>query len=163
MGGLLKQLDPYQHPRTTGAGVTSAPLLDDGWMDFAAHGTPDDNVGSIEHQLYAVPFVNLDFGREDGDTAAFRRRLWNATMDGQYPTYAGSGPGAKQMTVWFDFMSDTRHWELEPYFDVDGGRALALERHGVRGLRGPTWPGGTGGGETRLRRLLGEIPSMARW
>jgi hypothetical protein len=31
------------------------------------------------------------------------------------------------MTVWFDFMSGTRHWELEPYFDVDGGRALALE------------------------------------
>jgi hypothetical protein len=30
------------------------------------------------------------------------------------------------MTVWFDFMSETRHWDLEPYFDVDGGRALAL-------------------------------------
>jgi hypothetical protein len=24
-------------------------------------------------------------------------------------------------------MDDTRHWEIEPYFDVDGGRALALE------------------------------------
>jgi hypothetical protein len=132
IGGLLKELDPYQHPRTTGANVTSAPLLDDGWMDFAAHGTADDNVGAIEHQLFAVPFVNLDFGREDNDTAAFRRRLWNATMDGQYLTYANDGlgansPGAKQMTVWFDFMSDTRHWELEPYFDVDGGRAVALE------------------------------------
>src|SRR6202008_1681240 len=31
------------------------------------------------------------------------------------------------MTVWFDFMSGNRYWELEPYFDVDGGRALALE------------------------------------
>ena len=31
------------------------------------------------------------------------------------------------MTAWYDFFSDTRHWELEPYFDVDGGRALALE------------------------------------
>jgi hypothetical protein len=127
IGGLLKELDPYQHPRTTGASVTSAPLLDDGWMDFVAHGTPDDNVDAIEHQLYAVPFVNLDFGSEDSDTAAFRRRLWNATMDGQYLTYTGSGPGAKQMTVWFDFFSDTRYWELEPYFDVDGGRAVALE------------------------------------
>jgi hypothetical protein len=56
-------------------------------------------------------------------------------MDGQYPTYGNTGagaqsaalPGAKQMTVWFDFMSETRHWELEPYFDVDGGRAVALE------------------------------------
>ena len=32
------------------------------------------------------------------------------------------------MTIWYDFFSGTRHWELEPYFDVDGGRALALER-----------------------------------
>ena len=135
IGGLLKELDPYQHPRSTGASVTSAPLLDDGWMDFVAHGTSDDNVNAIEHQLYAVPFVNLDLGREDSDTAAFRRRLWNAIMDGQYVTYANSGsgaqdansPGAKQMTVWFDFFSDTRYWELEPYFDVDGGRAVALE------------------------------------
>src|SRR5437764_13537844 len=56
-------------------------------------------------------------------------------MNGQAVTYAntGSGPqylnaaGAKQMTVWSDFFADTRYWELEPYFDVDGGRALALE------------------------------------
>ncbi|MBZ5620662.1 MAG: DUF5060 domain-containing protein [Acidobacteriia bacterium] len=145
VGGLLKQLDPYQHPRTTGAHLTSTPLLDDGWMDFAAYGTPDDNLGAVEHQLYGVPFVNLDFGREDSgagksgpndlDANEFRHRLWNATMDGQYPTYTNSGagapyansPGAKAMTVWFDFMSDARHWELEPYFDVDGGRAVALE------------------------------------
>jgi hypothetical protein len=31
------------------------------------------------------------------------------------------------MTVWFDFFSGARHWEMEPYFDVDGGRAVALE------------------------------------
>jgi len=31
------------------------------------------------------------------------------------------------MKAWFDFMSGNRYWELEPYFDVDGGRAVALE------------------------------------
>jgi hypothetical protein len=31
------------------------------------------------------------------------------------------------MTAWFDFMAGNRYWELEPYFDVDGGRAIALE------------------------------------
>src|SRR5712691_3669212 len=31
------------------------------------------------------------------------------------------------MTVWNDFFADTRHWDLEPYHDVDGGRAVALE------------------------------------
>ena len=52
-------------------------------------------------------------------------------MNGQYPT-AKSDPkslessGAKAMAVWYDFMADTRYWELEPYFDLDGGRRLAL-------------------------------------
>jgi hypothetical protein len=64
-------------------------------------------------------------------------------MDGHYPTFANTGaaglsarpadaryldsPGARQMTVWYNFFQKTRHWELEPYFDVEGGRALALE------------------------------------
>src|SRR5260370_6787010 len=30
------------------------------------------------------------------------------------------------MTNWFELFADTRHWELEPYFDVDGARAIAL-------------------------------------
>ncbi|HYW45783.1 MAG TPA: DUF5060 domain-containing protein [Bryobacteraceae bacterium] len=145
IGTLLKQSDPYQHPRTAGARLTSTPLLDDKWMDFAAQGTADDQLGAIEHQIFPVPFVNVNLGREDSgagksgpgdvDAATFRHRLWNATMDGQYVTYANTGsgaayansPGAKAMTVWFEFLSATRHWELEPYFDVDGGRALALE------------------------------------
>jgi hypothetical protein len=133
IGAIIKELDPYQHPRTSGARVTSAPLLDDGWMNYAAYGTSDSNVNAIEHQLYPVPFVNLDFGAETADTAAFRRRLWNVTMDGQSPTHSASAglrpdsPGARQMSVWYDFFADTRYWELEPYFDVDGGRALALE------------------------------------
>jgi Domain of unknown function (DUF5060)/Protein of unknown function (DUF4038) len=151
IGAALKENDGYQHPRTSGAQATSAPLLDDGWMDFVADGPSGDEAGAIEHQLYPVPFVNLDFAREDSgagksspedvDTDTFRHKLWNATMDGQYATYANTGsyggravdarfadsPGARQMTVWFDFLSQTRHWELEPYFDVDGGRAVALE------------------------------------
>ncbi len=145
-GLVLKESDPYHHPRTSGARVTSAPLLDDGWMDFAAYGPgADDSAGAIEHQLYPAPFVNLDLGREDSlarqpedngiDAATLRHRLWNATMDGQYPTYENlrtgeeftDSPGARAMTAWFNFMSATRHWELEPYFDVDGGRAVALE------------------------------------
>jgi hypothetical protein len=145
IGGWLKDADPYQHPRTSGARVTSAPLLEDHWMDFVGYRTADDSIGAIEHQLYAVPFVNFEFGREDSgagksgpddvDANTFRHRLWNATMDGEYVSYANTGAGAqyansagaKQMTVWFDVLSDTRHWELEPYFDVDGGRAVALE------------------------------------
>jgi hypothetical protein len=121
-------------------------------MNYIVHDTSDDAIGSIEHQLYPVPFVNAGFAYEDSgggklatlsvDTDAFRKKLWNATMNGQYPTFGNTGTvggehpvnakfadsaGAKQMTAWTTFFADTRHWELEPYFDVDGGRALALE------------------------------------
>lgn len=145
IGKALKDMDGYHHPRSSGARITSAPMLDDGWEDFAAYGTADDNVAAVEHQLYPVPQVNLECGREDSgagksgpqdvDPASFRHHLWNATMDGQYVTYANTGsgsqylnsPGAKAMTAWWNTMAATRHWELEPYYDVDGGRALALE------------------------------------
>ncbi len=130
IGVAIKELDPYQHPRTSGAAMTSTPLLDDGWMTFAVQGNVNDSLGSIEHQLYPVPFVAManDAAAVDADT--LRRRLWNATMDGQYAGIANdaaNSAAAKAMTVWYDFLADTRHWELEPYFDVDGGRAVALE------------------------------------
>jgi len=129
LGGLLQKFDPYQHPRSTDAQTTSAPVLDDGWQNFVSYRSADDQVGAVEHQIYPVPFVNFDFVRADNaDGNTFRHRLWNATMNGQYPGGAGADPAAaKQMTAWFEFFVKTRHWELEPYFDVDGGRALALE------------------------------------
>ena len=80
-----------------------------------SYGTVDPNVGAVEHQLYGLPQLNT--------AVRSQRDLWNATMNGQYPA-SGAGP---YMTAWFDFMSGNRYWELEPYFDVDGGRALALE------------------------------------
>ena len=46
-------------------------------------------------------------------------------MDGEYPEFRGDNPAIAK--YWFDFMADSRHWELEPYFNLDGGRALALE------------------------------------
>jgi hypothetical protein len=84
-------------------------------MNLIAYGTPDEQIGAVEHQLYQNPAINTGIGSQ--------KDLWNATMNGQYPA---SGSGA-YMTAWFDFMSGNRYWELEPYFDVDGGRAVALE------------------------------------
>jgi hypothetical protein len=115
LGLDLKKLDPYQHPRSSNAKVTSAPLLADGWMNFVIEGAEDDVISAVEHQFYPVPFV--------GVTGA--KHLWNSTMNGEYPEFHGEG--AELCRYWFDFMSDTRHWELEPYFDVDGTRAVALE------------------------------------
>ncbi|MEO8126731.1 MAG: DUF5060 domain-containing protein [Bryobacteraceae bacterium] len=124
IGMTLKKFDPYQHPKTAGANVTSSPMAGDGWMDYIVYSSSDDQLGSIEHQLYAMPFVNAGIAVKDPD--ALRRQLWNTTMNGQYVGSIGVAE-PKQMTVWFEFFSDSRHWELEPYFDVDGGRAVALE------------------------------------
>lgn len=123
IGLLLRKADPYHHLVSTGAAVTSSPLHEDGWMDYITEGSTDDQLGAIDHQIYPTPFVNTSIAGRDADD--FRHRLWNATMDGQYPSALPGGE--KQMSVWFDFISNTRHWELEPYFDVDGGRAVALE------------------------------------
>lgn len=154
LGLLLKKHDPYNHPRTTHTTGTTGPLLADGWTTHLLYQSSDDALGAIEHQLYMVPQVNAEFGYEDSgagkshahhiDATTFRKRLWNATMNGQYPTFGNTGTyggrkfpvdakyldstGAKLMTYWYEFMANTRYWELEPYFYVDGGRALALIR-----------------------------------
>jgi hypothetical protein len=129
IGAALQEADPYRHPRTSGARITSSVLLDDKWANFAQHATTDGNVNAVERQLYPVPFVNVAVGRDTAsDTAAFRRQLWNATMDGGYVTCSAAGEAnARAAKAWSEFMDDTRYWELEPYFDVDGGRAVALE------------------------------------
>jgi len=114
-GTLLAKLDPYNHPRTSMADTSSSPLAGDQWMNLLSYGTADPNIGAVEHQFFAMPAVNTGIQSQ--------RDLWTATMNGQYPA-SGSG---KYMTVWFDFMSGNRYWELEPYFDVDGARAVALE------------------------------------
>ena len=152
LGLALKKLDPYGHPRTTHTTSTSAPLLSDEWMSYVTYQTSEVALGAVERQLFRAPFVNAEFGYEDSgagkshphhvDSDAFRRRLWEATMNGHYPAYGNTGtyggakfeidpryldsPGARAMTAWFDFFSRTRHWELQPFFEVDGGRSLAL-------------------------------------
>jgi hypothetical protein len=152
IGTLLKKFDPYNHPRSSHAVTTSGPLLPDGWMTHTIYQTSDNAVAGIERQLFPVPFVNAEFAYENSgagashkhhvDPETFRRLLWHSTMNGHYPYFGNTGtyggravqmdakfldsPGARAMTAWFDFMSRTRFWELEPFFEVDGGRGLAL-------------------------------------
>src|SRR5258706_506353 len=114
-GTLIRKLDGYRHPITTLAAGSSAAVLGDKWANLIDYGTSDPNVGAVEHQLFQLPAINSGIQSV--------RDLWNATMNGQYPA-SGSG---RYMTVWAEFMAGNRYWELEPYFDVDGGRAVALE------------------------------------
>jgi len=124
IGGYLNDLDAYHHPTSAGATVTSAPLFDDKWMKYITYHSADPQVGAIEHQIYPGPQVN-DFGGDDA--ATFRKRLWNAWMSGQYPEATiPNEEAARAMKVWYDFAAGTRHWDLEPFFDVDGGRGMYL-------------------------------------
>jgi len=135
MGLALKKSDPYAHPRSTVPAVTSSPLLQDNWMDHVLYQSADDQLGAIEHQLFSLPFVNANFGCEGSSVSAddIRHHLWNAAMNGQSPSYCRTAAtkelqtaSTKAMTAWFTLFNETRYWELEPYFDLDGGRAVAL-------------------------------------
>ncbi len=121
IGTLLKKEDPYNHPRSAGAAMTTSALAGDGWMDYINIGTDIRAVPAVEHQFLAIPFVNIAPAQSG---TAFRSQLWNATMDGQYPSIEGGDPAT--IKAWREFFERTRFWELEPYFDVDGGRAVAL-------------------------------------
>jgi len=127
IAGYLSAMDPYKHTRSTRTRQTSAPFADDGWLRYRSYQTADDQIGAVEQQVYQYPAVN-NFGAGVKDADTFRRRLWNATANGQYPaTELPNEQAAVQMKVWFEFMQTTRHWELEPFFDIENGRGLALE------------------------------------
>jgi hypothetical protein len=151
VGEYIKARDPYQHPRTTHTLSTTSPLARDGWLNYMLYQSSDNHLGAIEHQLYQLPRVNSEFGYENTgagashshhvDSDTFRKRLWNATMNGQYVTFGNTGtyggsfpadaqyadsPGAQAMKVWHDTMRRMRFWELEPYFEVSGARCVGL-------------------------------------
>ncbi len=123
----VANLDPYKHTRSSRASSSSGPLVDDGWLRYRSYQTSDDAIGAIDQQVYKFPSVN-NFAGDSPNADTFRRRLWNATMNGQYPdAVIPNEQCANEMKVWYEFMEGTRHWELEPYFDVENGRGLSLE------------------------------------
>jgi hypothetical protein len=128
VGALLAKYDPYRHPRTTDAQVSSSPLLPDGWMTFLVESSPHPEVGAVEHQFTSMPEIHVVTATQPDE---FRRELWNCTTNGEYPSisYASLRDNAnlKAIQVWARILADTRHWELEPFFDVSGGRAVGLE------------------------------------
>lgn len=123
----VRQFDSFDHPRSTDARTTSWPLAPDGWMNFITESYPKPSLGAVERQFTTLPEVHIV------RTAAqelFRHEVWNATTNAEYisVTYQALQDPAnvKVMQTWHGVMADTRHWEFEPYFDVDGARAAGL-------------------------------------
>jgi hypothetical protein len=129
LGAQLKRLDPYNHPRTARSRGSSSALAPDGWQDFFTYGAGYSTLVAVEHQMYLVPQVALIDGRLSEE--AFRKNLWNATMSGAYPVMTGpvapDSPNGRALAGWAGFMAGrVRHWDIEPYFDLDGARAIAI-------------------------------------
>jgi hypothetical protein len=140
LGSFLQKYDAFQHPRSTDARVSSYPLLSDGWMNYIIEASPHPEVAAVEHQFTQQPEVHTVNATEP---EAFRRELWNSTTNGEYPSVSYKSlrdeANVRAVQTWCRIMTDTRHWELEPYFDVDGARAVGLQE--VEYLAYATQPG----------------------
>ena len=103
-------------------------LLHDDWENYIIESSRTPQLAAVERQITTVPQIHVHPGR---GADAFRRELWLSTTNGEYPTMnyrASQNPAnVEAMRTWFKLMSDTRHWEFEPYFDVDGARAVGLD------------------------------------
>jgi Domain of unknown function (DUF5060)/Protein of unknown function (DUF4038) len=128
LASFLQKYDAYHHPRSTDARVTSSPLLPDGWMNYLIESSPHPELGAVEHQFTQMPEIHVINAT---DPEAFRHELWTATTNCEYPSVSYESlrneANVRAIQTWFKVVSSTRHWELEPYFDVDGARAAGLE------------------------------------
>lgn len=128
LNSLLQKYDGFRHPCSTDARVSSFPLLNDGWMNYLIEAVPTPDFGAVQHQFNQQPEIHVINATAP---EAFRHELWNATTNGEYPSVSYEAlqneANAKAVAVWAKVMADTRHWELEPYFDVDGARAVGLQ------------------------------------
>jgi hypothetical protein len=123
ISGYLDE-DPFHHPRTAGAQVTSAVFADEKWLQVRQYGSANWDISAVEDQIYGKPAVSVIKADSPDD---FRHQLWNATMSGTYPEAAATdGATLSYLAVWQKTLADTRHWELEPFFDADNARGLSL-------------------------------------
>ena len=128
LGAELQKYDALQHPRSTDARVTSSPLVADGWMNYLMEASPHREVAAVEHQFTQEPEIHVITATNPN---TFRHELWNCTTNGEYPSVSYEAlqneANVRAVHTWVMVISETRHWELEPYFDVDGARAVGLQ------------------------------------
>lgn len=173
VGAALQKYDAYQHPRSTDARVTSSPLIADGWMNYLIEASPHPEIAAVEHQFTHQPEIHVITSVEP---EVFRHELWNSTTNGEYPSVSyealQNDANVRAIQTWSRVIADTRHWELEPYFDVDGARAVGLqeveylayaEKPGIvevtlpKHKYNPVWVDPITGNEIPLKDYKGEV------
>ncbi len=149
----VRKWDPYNHPRSTHSVDTSSMLIEDGWMTYIVQQNSTASLAAIDYQLHPMPVVNTEFGYENSGAGAshdhhvssdeFRKRMWRMAMRGHYVTFGNTGtyggrkfdvdlqyvdsPGVRYVGVFHDFMTQTRYFDLQPYYRVVGGASLSLD------------------------------------
>jgi Domain of unknown function (DUF5060)/Protein of unknown function (DUF4038) len=127
LGSLLQKYDGFAHPRSTDARDSGFPLLADNWMDYLIESSPNPQLGAVEHQFTTQPEIHVI---RSTDPDGFRHELWNCTTNGEYPSVSYESlqnpANVKAVQVWSHILTNTRHWEFEPYFDISGARAVGL-------------------------------------
>ncbi|HEX4169798.1 MAG TPA: hypothetical protein VHZ55_30405, partial [Bryobacteraceae bacterium] len=173
LGSLLQKQDGFNHPRSSDARDSTFPLLSDGWLDYNIEASADPQLGAVEHQFTQQPEIHVIHTTQPG---AFRHELWNATTNGEYPSVSydclKNETNVKAVQTWFRILSGTRHWELEPYFDISGARAVGLNEveylayaqdPGIVEITlphhkyNPFWVNPTTGEEVELKDYRGEV------
>lgn len=131
VGSSLQKYDSLRHPRSTDARSSSSPLVADGWMNYMIEAVDNPQFGAVEHQFTEQPEIHII---KATDPNTFRHELWSCTTNGEYPSVSYDSlqneANIQAVRTWVKIVSDTRHWEFEPYFDVDGARAVGLAEIG---------------------------------
>lgn len=122
IGTILKKLDPNNHPRSTGARMTSGSMIADEWMDYVNLGTAEESLARVEREFHGKPFVVSADVRGSSDEV--RKKFWRSAMTVAYPSM--DGVPLELVKQWREVWSRTRYWDLGPWYDVDGGRSAAL-------------------------------------
>ncbi len=135
LGKSVARNDPYDHPRSTGALLTSSPLFEQegkGWQNYIVQNRVDPALASIEYETYPAPFVNTGVGAgASPDTA--RKQAWSAAVRGQYVTLDTREPDvesstSQQMAALASFFAQSRYFDMQPHYRVVGGAGLAFQR-----------------------------------
>jgi hypothetical protein len=100
-------------------------------MNYMIESVDNPQFGAVEHQFSQQPEIHV-IQATDPDT--FRHQLWSCTANGEYPSVSYDAlrneANVRAIRTWVKVVLDTRHWEFEPYFDVDGARAVGLAEIG---------------------------------
>lgn len=132
LASSLDKHDPYSHPKSSGATVTSSPLAEDKWQDYIIQNRVDSALASIEYELHPYPIVNTGIGA-GANTTSVRQQAWTVATRGHWITLADSGaepesPMVEQITFLERFFAQSRYFDLQPHYRIVGGSALALQR-----------------------------------